>query len=96
MKVSVVLELILLSSACAFQQINPSHGHSLNAQSTSELVAPAAPVVTPSLEDVSSLLSQLYGHERVRRLNAAMSKSNFLAANPNVDKRHVSKNAVTA
>ena len=42
-----------------------------------------------NLENVNDILSQLYGHERVRRLNAAMSKSNYLQANPHVNKRQM-------
>jgi hypothetical protein len=34
-------------------------------------------------------LARIYGHDKVRRMQAAMAKSNYLNANPTVDKRHM-------
>lgn len=44
---------------------------------------------TVSVEDVERELQTIYGHDKIRRMQAAMAKSNFLNANPTVDKRHM-------
>jgi hypothetical protein len=49
----------------------------------------ASASVSVSVEDVERELQTIYGHDKVRRMQAAMAKSNFLNANPTVDKRHM-------
>jgi hypothetical protein len=66
---------------------------SSSSSSTSLQVAAATPNPTPpssvSVETVELELATIYGHDQVRRMQAAMAKSNFLNANPTVDKRHM-------
>ena len=42
-----------------------------------------------NVDQVEDLLSKIYGHDRIRRIQAAKARMNYLNANPTVDKRHM-------
>jgi hypothetical protein len=69
-------------------QIQPRKNVIRPSSSSTSLKAATLPSAM-SVEDVERELSTIYGHDKVRRMEAAMAKSLFLDANPTVDKRHM-------
>lgn len=68
-------------------QIQPRKNVARPSSSSTSLQVATPPAA--SVEDVERELQTIYGHDKVRRMQAAMAKSNFLNANPDVDKRHM-------